>query len=240
MSSRIEVSFSIADLANLDETPEELDDQALYDEEGINTPQSGGANTKGSTAQGRRQDGNIAVAPEDSLEDDAYAPNDATFPARVHVKITRDGRPGALVIQAVAEAGDLMIENVWLFPQAELADAKTAEVDWQRRNLYTGPPFENLDEDLKLLFERYLEERGINMGMALFIPDYIDHKEQREYLRWLSGMLPHLCTISGRDTYSGLQASNPLSNDLILTSESAKDSRIRWTLYSNLLLHKNI
>jgi complement component 1 Q subcomponent-binding protein, mitochondrial len=137
--------------------------------------------------QGRKADGNIAVAPEDSIEEDSYGQNDPTFPARVNVKITRDGRPGALVIQAVAEAGDIMIENVWLFPKAELADPKTAESDHQRRNLYTGPPFDNLDEDLKLLFERYLEERGINMGMALFIPDYVDHKEQKEYLSWLSG-----------------------------------------------------
>jgi complement component 1 Q subcomponent-binding protein, mitochondrial len=153
----------------------------MYDEENVENAQSGGANSKG-----RRPDNDIAVAPEDSIEDDSYSPNDTAFPARVHVKVTRDGRPGALVIQALAEAGDLLIENVWLFPKSDLADPKTADAEWQRRNLYTGPPFENLDEDLKLLFERYLDERGINMGMALFIPDYIDHKEQKEYLRWLS------------------------------------------------------
>jgi len=43
-----------------------------------------------------------------------------------------------------------------------------------------------LDEDLQLLLERYLDERGINTALALFVPDYVDFKEQREYLSWLS------------------------------------------------------
>jgi complement component 1 Q subcomponent-binding protein len=55
--------------------------------------------------------------------------------------------------------------------------------------LYTGPPFNNLDEDLQILLEKYLEERGINTRLALFIPDYIDHKEQKEYIRWLNSTL---------------------------------------------------
>ena len=35
---------------------------------------------------------------------------------------------------------------------------------------------------------RYLEERGINTRLALFIPDYIDHKEQKEYIKWLNNV----------------------------------------------------
>lgn len=33
--------------------------------------------------------------------------------------------------------------------------------------------------------EQYLDERGINTNLAVFIPDYIDVKEQKEYLAWL-------------------------------------------------------
>jgi complement component 1 Q subcomponent-binding protein len=51
-----------------------------------------------------------------------------------------------------------------------------------------GPPFNNLDEDLQILLEKYLEERGINTRLALFIPDYIDHKEQKEYIKWLNNI----------------------------------------------------
>lgn len=56
------------------------------------------------------------------------------------------------------------------------------------RALYTGPPFNNLDEDLQILLEKYLEERGVNTRLALFIPDYIDHKEQKEYVKWLNSV----------------------------------------------------
>lgn len=51
---------------------------------------------------------------------------------------------------------------------------------------YAGPPFAQLDEELQNFFVNYLEERGIDANIALFIPDYIDVKEQREYLAWLS------------------------------------------------------
>jgi complement component 1 Q subcomponent-binding protein len=66
-----------------------------------------------------------------------------------------------------------------------LAHAATAEKDWARQSLYAGPPFENLDEDLQTYLERYLEERGINAELANMIPDYIQVKEQKEYVRWL-------------------------------------------------------
>jgi complement component 1 Q subcomponent-binding protein, mitochondrial len=80
----------------------------------------------------------------------------------------------------------VVIDNVYYFQSAELADVKNAEKDWQRRGMYTGPPFGNLDEDLQVLLERYLDERGVNTALALFIPDYIDYKEQKEYISWLS------------------------------------------------------
>lgn len=36
--------------------------------------------------------------------------------------------------------------------------------------------------------ERYLEERGITQALAVFVPDYMDIKEQREYQTWLKGV----------------------------------------------------
>ena len=169
----------------------------MYDED-ADVPedgQSGGANTKGAVNQGRTSGGNIKVAPEDSvapadrpeLADDQppEGADSVNFPARLSVRITRQGRPSALAIEAMAQDGDIAVDNVYFYPDQELADPKTVEADWKRRSLYTGPPFGNLDEDLQILVERYLEERGINTAMALFVPDYIEWKEQREYLGWL-------------------------------------------------------
>ena len=33
-----------------------------------------------------------------------------------------------------------------------------------------------------------MEERGIDSGLALFIPDLAEFKEQKEYVRWLANM----------------------------------------------------
>jgi complement component 1 Q subcomponent-binding protein len=81
-----------------------------------------------------------------------------------------------------------MIENVYHYVDASHAHAKTAEKIAERQDLYVGPPFGNLDEDLQVLLEQYLDERGINTALAIFVPDYIDMKEQKEYLRWLSNV----------------------------------------------------
>lgn len=200
---RIRITFSIADLNNMDQDDADQfgEDPALSDEEAAEAAatnvQSGGGNTKGSINQGRTKGGNFAVAPEDSIAPSDRAegsyedPNNGegeqepSFPARLNVLITKAGK-GALQLDVTAQDGEVLIENVYYFKKPELADAKTAELDWSRRNLYTGPPFGNLDEDLQVLLERYLNERGIDTALALWVPEYIDWKEQREYISWLS------------------------------------------------------
>lgn len=157
--------------------------------------QSGGANTKGSVNQGRTSGGNIRVAPEDSIapsdqegtEGEAQEGQEPGFPAHVSVTIERPGK-GALQIETVAQDGIMVIDNVHYFKDAKYVDPKTSEHDATIARLYTGPPFGNLDDDLQVLFEKYLDERGINTTMALFIPEYIDFKEQKEYLNWLTSM----------------------------------------------------
>ena len=189
---RIRITFSIADLASISEDPDRFtsDDDALSDEPSdlLTDTQSGGANTKGAVNQGRTKGGNIAVAPEDRIapadrpeladEEDTPADEDGepSFPARVSVMVEKDGK-GTLNIEAVAQDGMIGIENVHYFPTGDVDDAKS----------YAGPPFGNLDQDLQVLFERYLEERAVDARLALWVPEYIDWKEQREYLRWLGG-----------------------------------------------------
>lgn len=154
--------------------------------------QSGGGNTKGSINQGRVRGGNFQVAPEDDIapadRDELRNDNEVQgsfLPVRVLVNVTRQGK-GGLTISCLADGGELQIEDVSTFPKPELADAKSAEHEFAARNLYTGPPFHELDDSLQELFESYLEERGVNTAMALFIPEYIDMKEQKEYLRFLN------------------------------------------------------
>lgn len=172
---------------------DELDDPTDMPE----SAQSGGANTKGAINRGRSADGNFRVAPEDSIapadreelandEDNEHgASGEPSFPAHLFVTIERPNK-GALQIEAIAQDGLIVIDNVYYFKDGKLADPTTGEHEFATRNVYTGPPFTNLDEDLQVIFEKYLDERGVNTTMALFVPEYIDFKEQREYLTWLS------------------------------------------------------
>jgi complement component 1 Q subcomponent-binding protein, mitochondrial len=191
---KISITITTADVT-ANENGDEGQDSAMYDEDvdDIIGQQSGGASTKGAINQGKTPDGNFRVAPEDKiapadrdeLNDEMNYNEEQGFPAHASIRIERPGK-GALAIEAIVQDGDLLIEDLGYFPAADLADPQTAEKDWQRRAVYTGPPFGNLDEDLQFLMEKYLEERGIDTRFALFVPDYLDWKEQKEYVRWLN------------------------------------------------------
>ncbi|KAH8888620.1 mitochondrial glycoprotein [Thozetella sp. PMI_491] len=164
-NEKITVSFSIADLQNFD--PEAFDeDPALSDEE-LQADQDG-----------RR-------APE--LEEEGFDDSEAAVPCRLNVVVEKPGN-GALSIEASAQDGAIVVENLYYYNDAKLAHGKSAEVVHAAQDAYPGPPFGSLDEDLQILLERYLEERGITQALAVFVPDYMDVKEQKEYLAWLGNV----------------------------------------------------
>ena len=171
-----------------------MEDAALDDEmdqEEAASLQSSGGRSKGNINQGQAGDRNFRVAPEDELapvdrDEESGAPPVPAFATRVNVTIKKPGK-GAVQLECVATDGYMEIENVYHFRSSDLADVSTAEKDFTRQNVYAGPPFTNLDEDLQLMFERYIQERGINETLAQFIPDYIEFKEQKEYVQWLDG-----------------------------------------------------
>ncbi|KAJ5930283.1 hypothetical protein N7466_005776 [Penicillium verhagenii] len=157
----IRVTFTVADINNLSEDPmDELHDDALGDETDY------------------QQNG------RDIENDDILPP---TFPARLDIAIEKANN-GALLIQAVIQDSELQIEEISHFKDAEIANAHSAEKDWTRQSLYSGPPAENLDPELIAFWGRYLEERGLNVEFQNMITDYIAFKEQKEYVSWLENV----------------------------------------------------
>ncbi|GJN88931.1 hypothetical protein Rhopal_001902-T1 [Rhodotorula paludigena] len=118
--------------------------------------------------------------------DEAAGPSEHNFPVETSITITKNSG-GALTIDAVAQDGLFTINNIAYYPDADVALGMTSEDDWKRQGLYMGPAFDNLDEGVQSEFEAYLEERGVNSALALFIPDLAEWKEQKEYVRWLEG-----------------------------------------------------
>lgn len=111
---------------------------------------------------------------------------DVSFPVRATVLVEKKGK-GSLVLSTVAQDGYLHIDAVRYFKEGQLDKDQIVkgEIGEQRQDLYMGPVYEELDEDLQQTFCKYLEERGIDTALATFLPDYVDYKEQKEYVNWL-------------------------------------------------------
>ncbi|KAJ3519483.1 hypothetical protein NMY22_g13178 [Coprinellus aureogranulatus] len=129
----------------------------------------------------------IQSEPEDyeGAESEEPEQSNSDYPIRVSVSITKANAPGALNIDAVVQEGQFMTENVSFYDDAKIGTELTAEADWKRRGMYIGPQFDTLDLGLQEEIDKFLQERGVNENVALFIPEYAEWKEQNEYVKWL-------------------------------------------------------
>ncbi|KAG6038905.1 hypothetical protein E4U41_003552 [Claviceps citrina] len=174
-NEKITVSFSISDITNYDPFAE---DAALEDEEYDETSHSSD-----------NKQANKSRPEEEADEDDDDFVNEGSAPINVSILVEKPGKTaGGLHIEASAQHGQIIVENLHYYDDAGLAKMDTPELAHKRINAYPGPPFGSLDEDLQVLMERFLEERGITPALAVFVPDYVDAKEQKEYLRWLGNV----------------------------------------------------
>jgi complement component 1 Q subcomponent-binding protein len=92
-----------------------------------------------------------------------------------------------LTVAATCTDAIFVIDQV-TFSKQSPANPETAQTTFEEAQGYGGPPWQQLDEEFQLLMERYLEERGINTALAMFIPDYAELKEQKEYINWLKNL----------------------------------------------------
>lgn len=119
--------------------------------------------------------------------DEGSEEDEISAPVRLHIVVEKPGK-GALVIHSMIQDSMVIIDGCLHYENPEHAYAKTSERLHERESIYAGPVFANLDEELQVLFERYLDERGINTALAIFISEYINMKEQKEYTKWLKNV----------------------------------------------------
>ncbi|CAB4487865.1 mitochondrial glyco protein [Rhizophagus irregularis] len=121
------------------------------------------------------------------IEEEEDEDTEPSSPIRCSINIEKNGK-GALAFEVMLVDGVFLISYVAHYSDAKLANDLTVEADWMRRGFYPGPQFETLDNDVQALFEKFLEERGINTAVAMFIPNYVEFKEQKEYISWLENV----------------------------------------------------
>lgn len=114
-------------------------------------------------------------------------PEQPQFPIRISVSITKP-TGGAIMMDAFVQDGELSIDNIAYYKDKEMATRIDADADFQRRGFYLGPQFDTLDDAVQNQWHQFWAERGIDANMALFIPNYAEYKEQREYCSWLANM----------------------------------------------------
>jgi len=109
------------------------------------------------------------VSEEDALEDD-YDEYDVPF----KVVVVKNGN--AMIYNCGTAREGLFIENVQYLPDGGFQEDK---------ELYSGPLFEDLDDNLKDGFYKQLyDQLGINDDLVRFVRAYADNKHEREYQNW--------------------------------------------------------
>ncbi|KAF8524279.1 regulatory protein suaprga1 [Hysterangium stoloniferum] len=145
----------------------------------------------GSEDQFFNQGDESAAENEESAEEseDSEDETGPSYPIRTSITVSKPkDAPGSLSIDAVCQDGVFVIENIAYYSDSSLATELSAEADWKRRGLYMGPQFDHLDVSVQEEFDTFLRDRGITEGLALFIPEYAEYKEQKEYIRWLESV----------------------------------------------------
>ncbi|KAI9348150.1 mitochondrial glycoprotein [Obelidium mucronatum] len=130
-----------------------------------------------------------ALADKAEFDESESGENEEEFSVNVTVLIEKKTGTvdhGALELLATVQDNSFFIDSVRFSPSSTIMAEQSAEADWQRGGRYGGPVFQDLDEGLQDQFHQFLAERGFDEALAEFIPQYIDFKEQNEYVEWLA------------------------------------------------------
>ncbi|KAG2449584.1 hypothetical protein HYH02_005117 [Chlamydomonas schloesseri] len=113
---------------------------------------------------------NSQPTPEFDGEDGDEGINVVAF----NVSVAKGDR--VLLFECESDGNSVNINHVSLEPKEGLAS----------ESMYSGPVFDELDDNLQGQFAKYLEERGITAELGEYLRFLIYDKEQREYQNWLS------------------------------------------------------
>ncbi|KAJ2194105.1 Mitochondrial acidic protein mam33 [Coemansia sp. RSA 522] len=90
-----------------------------------------------------------------------------------------------LFLELESNEGEVGVNHMRFLSNKDVSDISGMNLEWVRQKAYCGPLFGQLSDDLKENIDAFLAERNIDTGLTLFMQDYIEHKEQSEYLNWL-------------------------------------------------------
>lgn len=123
------------------------------------------------------------MLPEDGDHGDEDEDEEDSDPIRFTVTVTRSGQ--SLLFSCLSEQATVTIESI----MTKNGEFTENELSFTDKNLYQGPRFEELEQELQDSFHDYLKEDcGVDENMAAFISMYADYKEQTMYVNWLKNV----------------------------------------------------
>ena len=129
----------------------------------------------------------VMVNDQDEEEPLAFEDEDGELDVDVSIEfvvtVLKKDKSEELVFECSSDGSYLEIKNMSLEPSDE------DELD---EALYTGPVFEELDDEVQESLYSFLQERGITPDLAEYLLSLVHDKEQREYMDWLQKMITFL------------------------------------------------
>lgn len=121
-----------------------------------------------------------------SSEDDDEMEEEEASPVRFQVRVTKAGK--TMLFKCLSEHSEAVIESLCLVDEL-LDDSLSSDDNKNLSELFQGPEFTELAEELQDALHHYLEvDCGVDENVAAFISMYTDYKEQTEYVAWLKGV----------------------------------------------------
>ncbi|KFK35119.1 hypothetical protein AALP_AA5G238500 [Arabis alpina] len=96
-----------------------------------------------------------------------------------------------LVVTVTKKSGLSLEFSCTAYPDEIVIDGlsvKHPERSSEEQLTYDGPDFEELDENMRKSFHKFLETRGIKASATDFLYEYMMKKDSREYLLWLKNL----------------------------------------------------
>lgn len=95
-----------------------------------------------------------------------------------------------LILSISKDAGESFLEFVCsAWPDSvEIEKVYMRGHDQMHAQTYMGPKFEDLDDKLQDMLYEFLDERGINDELAVFLHEYMRKKDRMEYMKWLTNI----------------------------------------------------
>ncbi|KAD7116792.1 hypothetical protein E3N88_04060 [Mikania micrantha] len=103
--------------------------------------------------------------------------NDLQLYISMVIDVFKDEKIGVLEFVCNVWPDSIEIDKVFMRDQDEMTGKP-----------YLGPPFNDLDDELQTSLYDFLETRGINDELAVFLHKCMLHKSKNEYIRWMGSI----------------------------------------------------